>query len=205
MGFFRGIFGPSQEEVWKELSRQIGAAFVDGGTWRGDKVQAQVKNWTITLDTYAVSTGKSTHVFTRLRAPFCARGDFRFKVYRKGVFSEIGKFLGMMDIEVGHSVQFDEEFIIQSNDDSKVRSVLADAEIRRLLEVQPAVQLELKDGERLGLFQRFPEGEDELVFHIHGVYKDLEKLKLLFDLFGALLERLAELGLATEDPPSVRF
>jgi len=202
MSFFSGIFGPSRDEVWKELSQQIGADFIDGGFWHGDKVQAHVKSWTITLDTYTVSTGKSAHVFTRIRAPFCTRGDLRFKVYRKGFFSDVGKFLGMMDIEVGHSVKFDEDFIIQSNDESKVKAVLADPEIRRLLEAQPTVQLELKDDEG-GLFRRFPEEVDELAFHIHGVLKDVERLKLLFDLFAAVLDRLAELGLATEEVPSV--
>jgi hypothetical protein len=202
MSFFNGIFGPSRDEVWKELSQQIGADFIDGGFWRGDKVQAHVKSWTVTLDTYTVSTGKSHHTFTRIRAPFCTRGDFRFKIYRRGIFSAVGKFLGMMDIEVGHSVKFDEDFIIQSNDDSKVKAVLADPEIRRLLEAQPTVQLELKDGEG-GLFGRFPEEVDELAFHIHGVLKDVGRLKLLFDLFAVVLDRLAELGLATEEAPSV--
>ena len=204
MSFFRGIFGPSKEEVWREFSRQIGADFVEGGFWRGGKVQAQVKSWTLTLDTFTVSAGKSNHTFTRIRAPFCGRGEFRFKVYRKGFFSEVGKFFGMMDLEVGHSVRFDEDFIIQANDESKVRALLADPEIRRLFEAQPSIQLELRDdGGRFG--GAFPEGVDDLVYQVHGILKDVERLKLLFDLFAAVLDRLVVLGIATEETPEVKL
>ncbi len=203
MSFFRGILGPSREEVWRQLSQEIGADFVDGGFWRGDKVEARVKNWTITLDTYTVSTGKSNHTFTRMSASFRGRGDFRFKIYRKGFFSGLGKALGMMDIDTGHSVQFDEDFIVQASDESMVRALLAEAEVRRLIDAQPKIQLELKD-DKARFFGRLPEGVDLLIFHVHGVVKDVERLKLLFDLFAAVLDRLAVLGLAGEEAPEVR-
>lgn len=48
MSFLRQIFGPSKEEVWQQLCNEIGAEFVNGGFWGGDKVQAQVKQWIIT-------------------------------------------------------------------------------------------------------------------------------------------------------------
>ena len=49
----------------------------------------------MTLDTYAVFTGKVVIVYTRMRAPYVNPSGFRFTVYRKGLFSEIGKWLGM--------------------------------------------------------------------------------------------------------------
>lgn len=204
MSFFRGLFGPSKEEVWQELCRQIGADFVAGGFWKGAKVQAHVKSWTITLDSYAVSSGHTQHVYTRMRAPLCSRGDFRFQIYRKSVFSDIAKRLGMMDIEVGQSVRFDDDFIIQGNDESRVKALFADREVRRLLELQPKIRLELKDDE--GVFRhRFPEGVDELCFVTHGILKDVERLKLLFDLFAAVLDQLVKIGVATEEVPAVQL
>ena len=115
-----GWFGPSKEEVWRQLSQEIGAEFVEGGFWKGSKVQAHVKPWTITLDTYTVSTGKSSVTYTRMRAPYINPEGFRFTIYRKNLFSDLGKFLGMQDIEVGYP-EFDEAFIIKGNDESKVR------------------------------------------------------------------------------------
>jgi hypothetical protein len=202
MGFFGGVFGPTREEVWKELCARIGADFVEGGFWKGDKVQAHFKNWTITLDTYTVSTGHSHQTFTRMRAPFVSREEFRFRIYRKTAFSDLGKMLGMQDIEVGHSARFDEDFIIQGNDESKIRALFANPEIRRLIEEQPKIRLELRDDE--GFFRKhYPEGVDALYFQVHGVIKDVDRLKKLFDLFTEVLEELYRIGTATEEKPGV--
>jgi hypothetical protein len=204
MGFLTGAFGPSREEVWRQLCAEIGADFVAGGFWKGDKVQAHVRNWTLTLDTYTVSSGHSHVTYTRMRAPFVSRDGFRFRVYRKSLFSRLGKALGMQDIEVGHSARFDDDFIIQGTDESKVRSLFANPEIRRLIDGQPKIRLEIKDDE--GLFrQRFPEGVDELVFQTLGVVKDVDRLKGIFDLFAAVLEELRRLGSAEEVDPGVEL
>jgi hypothetical protein len=196
------IFGARRAEIWRQLCSEIGADFIDGGFWKGNKVQAHLKNWTVTLDIYTVSTGHSHVEYTRMRAPFVNRDGFRFRIYRKGLFSGLGKALGMQDIESGHSTAFDEAFILQGNDESKVRRLLANPEVRRLLEAQPQVRLELKDDE--GLFgPRFPEGVDELMFLSLGFIKDVERLKALFDLFHEVLEELHRIGSAGEENPGV--
>ena len=200
----RELFGPSREEVWRRLSQEIGGGFVKGGFARGDKVEVQHGSWTVTLDTYVVSTGHSHAVFTRMRAPFVSRDGFRFTIYRQGFWSELGKKLGMQDIEVGHSVRFDEDFIIKANDESKVRALLANAEIRRLLDEQPRVRFELKDDEKL-FWKRFPEGVDELCFTVHGVIKDVDRLRKLFDLFAEVLDELYRIGSATPENPGVKL
>ena len=197
-----GFLGPSRQEVWRQLCAEIGADFVEGGFWKGDKVQAHVKNWTLTLDTYTVSSGHSHVTYTRMRAPFVSRDGFRFRIYRKSLFSGLGKVLGMQDIEVGHSVRFDDDFIIQGNDEHKVRVLFANAEIRRLIQEQPKIRLEIKDDE--GLFHtHFPEGVDELAFLTLGVIKDVDRLKKMFDLFAEVLEELNRMGSAAEADPGV--
>jgi len=201
---WKELFGPSRDEVWKQLSAKMGAEFIDGGFLGSGKVEVRHGSWIITLDTYVVSTGHSHVTFTRIRAPFVCRDGFRFAIYRKGLFSALGKRLGMQDIEVGHSLGFDEDFIIKGNDESKVRSLFANPEIRALIEAQPEIHLVLKDDE--GVFhQRFPDGVDELVFHIRGVLKDVERLRRLFDLFAAVLDELCRIGSATPNDPGVRL
>ena len=122
-------FGPSKDEVWQQFSQEIGAEFVEGGFWKGNKVQAHVDPWTITLDTYTVNTQHSHVTYTRMRAPYVNPEGFRFTIYRKGFFSDLGKLLGMQDIEVGDP-DFDEAFIIKGNDEFKVRDLLANPHIR---------------------------------------------------------------------------
>jgi hypothetical protein len=63
------IFGPSREETWRQLSAAIGADYVAGGFWKGDKVVARHGQWTITLDTYTESTGDTSYTYTRMRCP----------------------------------------------------------------------------------------------------------------------------------------
>ncbi len=195
----RKIFGPSKEEVWRQLCSEIGADFIDGGFWRGTKVEARVREWTVTLDTYTVSTGKTHVTFTRMRAPYVNKDGFRFKIYRKSMFSGLGKMFGMQDIEVGYA-DFDREFIIQGNDEYKVQLLFGNFEIRRMIEDQPAIHLEVKDDE--GWFgTSFPEGVDELYFQVTGVIKDVERLKALYELFAETLNHLCHIGSAYEDDP----
>lgn len=201
MSILRKIFGPSKEEVWRQLSSETGADFIDGGFWRGDKVEGHVKEWTVTLDTYTVSTGKSHVTFTRMRAPYVNKDGFRFKIYRKSMFSNLGKRFGMQDIDVGYP-EFDREFIIQGSDAYKVQLLFGNSEIRRMIEAQPAINLEVKDDE--GWFgTSFPEGVDELYFQVVGVIKDVERLKALYELFAETLNHLCHIGSAYEDDPKL--
>jgi hypothetical protein len=203
MGAFRNWFGPSKDEVWGQLSREIRADFVEGGFWRGSKVQAAVKEWTVTLDTYTVSTGKSQITYTRMRAPYVNKDGFRFKIYRKGFFSNLAKLLGMEDVDVGYP-RFDDDFIIQGNDADKLRLFFADPAIRQLIEIQPAISLEVKDDE--GWFgTRFPEGVDELHFQVVGIIKEIDRLKSLYELFARVLDRLCEIGSAYENDPQIEL
>ena len=202
MGVLRKIFGPGKDEIWKQLCSELGADFVQGTFSRQSKVQVHVKEWTVTLDTFVMSTGKSHIPFTRMRAPYVNPDGFRFKVYRSGVFTEIGKTFGMQDIEVGHS-EFDRAYVIQGNHEEKVHLLFGNAEIRRLIEAQPSIRFEVKDDE--GWFgTAFPEGVDELYFQVvPGVIKDIPRLKLLYELFAETLNHLCHIGSAYEDDPKL--
>ena len=95
MNVLRKVFGPCKKEIWKQLSEQLGAEFREGGFARPDKVVVHVKEWTITLDTFVVSTGKTVVIFTRMRAPYVNAEGFRFTIHRKSLFTHLGKLMGM--------------------------------------------------------------------------------------------------------------
>jgi hypothetical protein len=144
MAFLRKIFGPSKAEVWRQLCQEIGAEVVHGGFWKGKKVVARVENWTITLDTYTVSTGQSSTTYTRMRAPFMNADGFRFAIYRKGPLSKLGKALGMQDIEVGYS-ELDRDFIIKGNDQAKIHALFSNERIRELIRSQRSMRFQIKE------------------------------------------------------------
>ena len=201
MGLIREIFGPSKAEIWSQLSQEIGAEYEEDGFFKAGKVVLSHKQWEITLDTYTVHTGKSTIIYTRMRAPYVNRDNFRFNIYRRSVFSWIGKLFGAQDVEVGDSF-FDDEFIVQGEPEHLVRSLLTNGAIRQLIQDQPNIHFQVKGDE--GWFNKsFPEGVDELYFEVVGVIKDKERLKSLFDLFSLVLDELCRLGSAYEEKPKV--
>jgi hypothetical protein len=201
MKSLRKLFGPSKEEVWSQLSKEIGADYQEGGFFKTGNVIVTHRQWQIILDTYTVSTGKSTVTYTRMRVPYVNNDGFRFRVYRKSIFSGLGKWLGMQDIEIGDPY-FDEEFIIQGKPVEMVMTLFANMNIRQLIQKQPDIHFEVKDDE--GIFGKtFPDGVDELYFQTTGVIKDKQRLKDLFDLFSSVLEELCRLGSAYESEPGV--
>lgn len=197
----RNIFGPSQEEIWRQLSDQIGARYVEGGFWKPDKVEATHGEWIVTFDTFAVHAGKAIIHYTRMRAPYVNPDSFRFTVYRSGFFSDVAEWFGMQDIEVGHE-EFDRDFMIKGTDESKLRQLFSNARIRELIATQPDLKLTVDDDE--GWFgPHFPEGTDELALTVPGVIKDVARLERLYDLFAETLDELCRMGSAYRTAPDV--
>jgi hypothetical protein len=203
MGILRSLFGPSQDEIWSEVSREMGARFQAGGLMRSGRVDISNGVWDITLDTYVVSTGKSASTFTRLRAPYVNENGFRFNVYRQGGFSSIAKMLGTQDIVMGDPV-FDGKFVVQSNSEPHIRRLLSNPQIRSLIEADPDVHFQVADDD--GWFKSaFPAGVDELYFQTYGLVTDIERLKRLFNLFALVLNELCLMGSAYQNDPGVRI
>lgn len=203
MGIFRQVFGSNKDEIWSELSREIGAEFEEGGMFKNGKVVLSYRYWEITLDTYTVHTGSSHITYTRMRAPYVNMDKFRFKIYQKNIFSSIGKAFGMQDIEVGDII-FDDKFIIKGEPEHLVGALLANGMIRQLIQEQKGIRFQIKDSEGV-LKKYFPEDVDELHFEVVGVIKDKERLKKMFDLFKLVLDGLCHIGMASETMPNVKL
>ena len=203
MGLLRSNFGPSKDEIWRQIARDIGGQYQDGGFFGGDILRCRSGEWEITLDTYTVSTGKSSTTYTRMRAPFENRDRLYFKIYREGFFASVGKFFGMQDIQIGDNY-FDENFVIKGNNEEKIRLLLRDPKLKELIQTQPDICFQIRDDE--GWFGAdFPEGVNELYFQCYGVLKEEKLLKSLFDMFSITLERLVRIDSAYENDPQVRL
>ncbi|HSH92713.1 MAG TPA: hypothetical protein VK968_01045 [Roseimicrobium sp.] len=205
MSILRTLFGPSKHEVWRQFSEAIGAHYVEGGFWKGGRVEGRHGEWTVTLDTYTVSNGKSSTIYTRIRAPYINPDGFRFNIHRKSIFSDLGKWMGMQDVNVGYP-GFDDEFIIKGNDEQKLRRLFANERIRELITAQPAIRFSVIDDENhFWGGHGFPPNVDELRFVVRGVIRDVERLHVLFDLFAETLDELCRMGSAYENDPNVKL
>jgi hypothetical protein len=188
---------PREVEDWLHFSVVVGAEFVEGGLLKGSKVRARVDAWVVTLD--AIDRGEGDF-YTRMRAPFVNLDGFQFRIYRKGLLSGLGKWLGMQDIEVDEP-EFDEAFVIQGNDEPRVRQLFADPTLRGLVVSQP--EIELKVTHRGMLWPRSLHDVLELEFLAAGMIGDQGRLKSLLELFRVVLERLCQIGSASREAPGM--
>jgi hypothetical protein len=179
-----GLFGASKKEIWTELAEEIQANYIEGALLKGSRIEYKHRHWTIYLDTYTVSTGQSSVTYTRMRVPFIYLKDMYFKIYKKSIFSSIGKSLGMQDIAIGNNT-FDQKYILKGNDEAGIKSLFLDSTIRLLIETQSRFKLEIKDRKKSGITN-----ERELIFITSSVIKDKERLKNLFELFKKIMDEL---------------
>lgn len=208
MGLLHDIFGPSREEIWRQFAHEIGGEYIDGGFWKRDKVEAMYEDWFLTLDTYTTTHTDSdgdtdTTTYTRIRGAFKNQDGLRLKLYNASIFSGIGKFLGMQDIDIGHSF-FDSPYVIKGNDPDRIIKLFSNPRIQQLVAVQPRIRLELKD-DRGWFSDHFPQGVDELYFETVGEIKDLSQLRHLFDLFAEVLDMLCRMDSGYKDLPSPQY
>jgi hypothetical protein len=198
MPILERFFGPDRDEIWEKLADEVGGNFYDGGFWLGDsKVRAQVADWIVTLDTYR---DHRNAVYTRIRAPFVNKDGFIFTVYRVGSFEDEHA-ADDSDIQLGLA-DFDDAFVIKSNNLEQAKKLFSDEKIRTLLTDQPAVFFNAS--KHSGWYSaEFPEGVGELLFQARGEIKNLPRLKRLYELFGETLDRLCQIGSATHDKTGV--
>ncbi len=148
----------------------------------------------MTLD--VESGGDDALTYTRMRAPYVNPDGFRFEIYRRTMFSRLGVALGMQDITIGDP-GFDDDFVIKSTSEDRVRELLAHERIRGLMRIQPQLHMGVSEGGTT--FKKFPDRVDELHFRAPVVIKDTERLVHLFELFQEVLPRLTADGRLGDD------
>jgi len=194
------VYRDSQEQVWREFARELGAEFIAGGSmWGGDKIVVRVNHWTVILDVHTVVAGYTSITCTRIRAPYLNRDKFRFRVYHKDIFSSIGVLLGAQDVEIGNA-DFDREFVVKTNDEAKVRQLFSNVRVRTLLQANPSVHMLIKESE--GTYGAdYPPDVDELYLEVIGIVRRAERLRSLYELFSETLNHLCHLDSAYADDP----
>ena len=205
MGILRAIFGPPKDEIWSQMAKDIGGEYIDAGFWGTDVLKYKHGDWEIKLDTHTVrtvsGTGDQAHYQkeTRMRAIFANQDGFEFEVYRHGIFESVERAVWRVfgtewqDIEVGDPF-FDKKFVIRGNNEDKIKWLLNDPELKQLIHQQPDIHLDLC---------RSKDGRYRLYFTCSGTMKKIERLKALFALFSATLERLVQLDSGYQNDPNL--
>ena len=204
-GLLHKLFGPSRKEIWRQFAKQIDAKYWENGSWGFDrsKVIAQHNEWIITLDNLD-EAGEGDNIYTRIRAPYINKDGFRFTIYRESFFSPLSRYFGMQDVEIVHQ-PFDDDFVIKGNDEYKLWKLFKNDRIRELISRQPQIHLSITSPVDQTWYNKpFKSNTDELRFKIHGIIKDMDQLKSLFELFAELLDHLCHIGAAYENDPRIK-
>lgn len=194
------VFRHHRAEIWQQLQ----GGLQSGGTgWAGEPIRVRHGPFEVTLDQHAEVTGRASIVQTRLRAAFHNRDDFRFRLRRHDWLVDLATMLGAQDLEVGDA-EFDEAFVVSSNDDQRARQLLSDPQLRARMVASELDLLEVKDDE--GWFgPEFPPEVDELCLCARQRLSNPEKLADLYEVFADVLNRLCHLGAAYERDPQIHL
>jgi len=200
MGLLNKIFGSDKEDPLKQFAADLGGNYILGHFGDSNSTEVMYQNWMIIFDTYTFHTtaGNNSYqqVCMRVRASFIPRDYLRFKIFRKGLFSTIGKLFGAQDIIIGDP-EFDKAFVIKGNDEAKIQHLFSSITLRDIILSHEYLHLEIMEKEG-PCGDKIPEGINQLYYLVEGDFKDVDHLKSIYTLFGAFLDQLSKIGSARQ-------
>jgi len=176
------ITGESENEIWKTIAEQL-------NTTEGKKkyytaqFPTEKHSVTIHVDVDHDSSEDEEGPITSFTARLSDQTSFRFRVEKQNLKHSIGKLFGMQDVIVGHP-EFDKKFLIQSNDETKVKELFSNAEVSAALLKQPVTHCEIREN-RIGANR-----ETVLDLEIEGGLTDPDELENIYQPFKTILTYL---------------
>ena len=193
----------ARKKVWQEFSNEIEATYVKGGILKSDKIEATFQNWQIVYDFFTVPIGAVVSAYTRIRTPFMAKSDFKFRISKKNFLNKITEKIGGTNIETGDP-RIDDIFVIQSNSAEKIKNLLSDEKIKNLLLEKADSDFEISHGYK-SIGRQFPDDCDGLSLVVLYESKDKEKLMFIYNLFGEILTSLLETDDICDEPIDIKL
>jgi len=128
MDNIRTISGNSEQEIWQVIESDLSSNDLldyDVLIHQGDKKIY----FSIEIDLGGGFEGG--YELTRLKAPVSVNDNLRFAVHHEGFVDELGKFLGIEDVEIGYP-DLDDKVIIKTNDAKKVLDIFEEQRVRQV-------------------------------------------------------------------------
>ena len=183
-------------QIWQTFAAETGGQLTIEPHWQTPKLVINFEHWQLIFDIYATE-GVHGNTLTRVRIPFINKRKFYFSLYHQDIFSEIGKLLGMQDIEIDYP-EFDSSFVIKSNDKATIKALLARREICRLLLTNADLCFEIRDNEGYR-GPTFPANIDELYLYAVEAVADIARLRVFAQLCCETLTQLCLIGVASAE------
>lgn len=192
MKFHSNIFG--WEYVWRDFADSKGGKVVSDSSKENDPivkiiVPVEGTNAQITIVPSTLK-GKSRGSGTSASLSYSPKEDFVFSIRTEKGVDQIGKALGMQDIQLGDH-DFDSRFLIQGTDQGKVRNLFADMKLRDLiLENGPSeLRLHVEAGD-VGAEHKIAAGKHAVLYSNEKLLDKFEQLEAVFQVLASVVHRL---------------
>lgn len=180
-------------DVLKSFSEKFNGKYIERKYDEFQKAEFEFEGFKIIFDYHLNYISGTSHQqkFTRVIAPFFATDDYKFEIYRNRLFVFFEKIFGSKRFKIGVS-DFDNYFIVKTNNEFKTRSLLRDKELRKLIKIHSKINFHISD--QKGIWgQKLKKNEFELSFYSEEIIEDLNQLKSLLELFQETIKHLVEI------------
>lgn len=136
------IAGESENEVWEIIAQQLSNK-KDNLDYTA-QIDTEKRCVTLDIDINPDRGEENEKPITAFSAPLPDETSFRFNIKKQNLKHEIGKLFGMQDIVIGDA-EFDKAFLIQTNEETKVKELLSDAEVCAELLKHPVLEFKIRE------------------------------------------------------------
>ncbi|MBT9391821.1 hypothetical protein KLP40_01490 [Hymenobacter sp. NST-14] len=130
----------SEAALWEQVTADLGRQ-ADLYDYRAELCQQHYRVW-LEIDIDLGGGFEGGYEITTLRAEVPGRPTLHFALHEQDWIHELGKLLGLQDVELGFA-DLDKTFIITTNDASALRQLLAEPDVHAILLRHPAGRLTL--------------------------------------------------------------
>jgi hypothetical protein len=129
--------------VWQELAERNGLQMIGGSLFSPPRLEGHYRGRPLKLYTYTQHSGKHSHTYTIIAMQVNNPAAFKLSIFNQGLLIQIGKALGMQDIEIGDS-ELDRRFVFRGQPEAEVQRLLLSISLRQKLLETSGVNLSLE-------------------------------------------------------------
>ncbi|SDY51769.1 hypothetical protein [Hymenobacter psychrophilus] len=182
METIRTFTADSEPDLWAQVATDM-ASQPDLFDYRVDLCQPPYRV-RLELDIDLGGGFEGGYELTTLRAVVPGQPALRFALHEQDWVHEIGKLLGLEDVELGYA-ELDQAFIITTNDANTLRRLLADSAVHQTLLHHPSARFTLAPDSAA------PDAPLLLTFSLERAVVEPEQLRELYKLLLRMLQQLA--------------
>lgn len=173
------ISAVNEDSVWQQVAIELKKSN-DPLTYH-TVLEQQGRRIIVDIESGVAADGHG-ETFSNFTSYLYGRNNFRFAIYPERWIDEISKYLGMQDVQIGFT-EFDDKFIIKTNDEKLIANLLLDGQIRKtLLDLSnfslAIVEYKLPDNDGVAPF---------LELKITEAIADTDRLRIIYNMFYEIL------------------